>query len=160
MSAVAETSSAGGISAYELERGKPMPSLSHSVIQTNLLVGFAGNKKWRALSELSLKLGGRDGTPDISVFPRVPIDFTRDVVKTTTPPVMIVEILSPTQGSVELMERVDHYLSNGVQSAWVVEPVFGDVLVCTTDGKRQKYSGGVVTDPVTGLSVDLGAVFA
>jgi Uma2 family endonuclease len=160
MSAVAEPSSAEAVSAYEVERGKPMPSMNHGVIQTNLLVGFANHPQWRAISEVGLKLGGREGTPDISVFPRVAIDFTRDVVKTTTPPAMIVEILSPTQGSVELMERVDHYLANGVKSAWVVEPVFGDVLVCTVDGQRQKFSGGVVTDPVTGLSVDLAAIFA
>ncbi len=148
------------MSAYELERGKPMPSMNHGVIQSNILGTFFNHPQWRAVSEVALRLGGLDGIPDISIFPRASIDFTRDIVKQTTAPVMVIEILSPTQGSVSVMERVDSYLSNGVQSAWVIEPVFGDVLICTADGKRQKYTGGVVTDPATGLSVDLAAIFA
>lgn len=148
------------ISDYERERGKPMPSLNHSIVQTRLIVQLASNPQWQVCSELSLRLAERDGTPDLSIYPSRSTDFTRDVIRETTPPTMVVEILSPSQGSVVVMERVDHYLANGVQSAWVVEPVFGDVLVCTADGKRQKYSSGIVTDPITGLSVDLAQVFA
>jgi Uma2 family endonuclease len=148
------------LSAYELERGKPMPSLNHGIIQSNMIVEFAKDRRWRPVSELTVKLAGREGTPDISILPRQPVDFTRDVIKPATAPTMIVEILSPTQGSVEIMERVDHYLANGVQTAWVVEPVFGDVLVCEANGKRTKFSSGVVTDPATGLTADLSVVFS
>lgn len=148
------------ISDYERERGKPMPSFNHSIVQTQLIVALSKSPDWRVCSELSLRLGERDGTPDLSVYPHRPADFTRDIIRETTPPTMVVEILSPSQGSGTILERVDHYLAHGVQSAWVVEPVFGDVLICTADGKRQKFSSGIVVDPVTGLSADLSQVFA
>jgi Uma2 family endonuclease len=148
------------ISDYELERGKPMPSWNHSIIQSNLIVALSSSEQWRVCSELNLRLGDRDGIPDLSIYPRQKVDFTRDSIRAIVAPTTIIEILSPTQGSVSVMERVDHYLANGVKSAWVVEPVFGDVLVCTADGKREKFSSGIVTDAATGLSVDLARIFA
>lgn len=148
------------ISDYERERGKPMPSWNHSIIQSNLIVALASSPQWQVHSELSVRLGERDGTPDLSLYPKQRTDYTRDTIRATQAPTMVVEILSPTQGSVTVMERVDHYLANGVKSAWVVEPVFGSILVCTADGQRVRYSDGVITDPATGLSVELARIFA
>lgn len=148
------------ISDYERERGKPMPSWNHSIIQSRLIRYLPLEDKWDCHSELSLRLGNRDGTPDLCIYPHLKTDFTRDTIRATAAPTMVVEILSPTQGSVTVMEHVDHYLANGVKSAWVVEPVFGSILVCTADGQRVRYSNGIVTDPATGLSVDLASIFA
>lgn len=148
------------VSDYEKERGKPMPSWNHSIIQSRLIRLLPLDDNWDCHSELTLRLGDRDGTPDLSIYPHQKTDFTRDFVRATEPPTTVVEILSPTQGSVIVMERVDHYLAHGVKSAWVVEPVFGSILVCTADGQRVRYSNGTVTDPATGLSVDLARIFA
>jgi len=84
---------------YEEERGKPMPSMNYGAIQANLIVQFARQEEFRIVSELSLELDGQPLTPDLSIYPREPLNLRRDTIKRTDPPLLVVEILSPTQGS-------------------------------------------------------------
>src|SRR2546428_1341296 len=107
---------------YEQERGKPMPSKNHGIVQTNITVEFAKHKEYRVMSELSLELNGRPLTPDLSVYPRRPVDFRHDTVCRTDPPLLVVEILSPTQGLLGVMDKIEAYLQSGVKSCWVVNP--------------------------------------
>jgi hypothetical protein len=65
------------ISDYELERGKPVPSKLHGSIQSQLVlnIGVAYPAKFSVFSELSLKLGGWESVPDISIFPKMEMDY-------------------------------------------------------------------------------------
>src|SRR6266700_2331388 len=87
---------------YEEERGKPMPSTNHSIAQTNLIVELARNREYRVHSELTLDINGKSYTPDLSVYPRVPVDWRHDVSRRPDPPLMVVEIFSPQQGTQEV----------------------------------------------------------
>ena len=61
---------------YELERGKPMPSLKHAFIQRNLLLPNAGlGPDYLVLPELGLALDAQKALPDVSVwcFPAPPL---------------------------------------------------------------------------------------
>jgi Uma2 family endonuclease len=155
-----ETAVIDNVGSYERERGKPMPSRNHAIVQMNLGIEFARNKQYRVLSELALDLGGRPFTPDLSVYPRQPVDFRHDDVRVTEPPLLTVEIFSPTQGYQELMDKVDAYLNNGVKSCWVVNPPQRAITIYLVDGSEKTYVEGEVKDPVTGLSADLHAVFS
>src|ERR1041385_4597563 len=95
---------------YEQERGKPTPSRNHSIVEANLGTELAKHKDFRVMTELSLELNGRPLTPDLSVYPRQPVDFRHDQVQLTEPPVTVVEILSPTQGSLAVMDKMGFYL--------------------------------------------------
>jgi Uma2 family endonuclease len=145
---------------YEQERGKPLPSNNHSIAQMNLGIELAKDKGYRIMSELSLELSGRPLTPDLSVYRREPVDFRYDEVHLTEPPVLVVEILSPIQGMLAVMEKVQAYLQNGVKSCWVVNPPQKAISIYTPDGATKIYAEGVVKDPVTGLTADLNAVFS
>ena len=145
---------------YERERGKPMPSENHAIVQSNLLVEFAKSREYRVLSELSLELDGRPLTPDLSVYRRKPADFRHDNVRLTEPPLLVVEILSPTQGSLEVMEKVDAYLKNGVKSCWMINPPQRAITIYTPDGGFKTVSEGVIKDPATGLTAELDVVFS
>ena len=68
---------------YEQERGKPMPSKNHGIVQMNLGIEFAKHQDYRTLSELSLELNGRPFTPDLSVYPRQPANFRHETRRIT-----------------------------------------------------------------------------
>jgi Uma2 family endonuclease len=114
------------LSDYEKERGKPLPSFSHGTIQADLIIALGEHRsEFSIVSELSLELpveskggeaNGNAGsgdraamvratrrttalrvTPDISVYRKKEVDWTHDVVRMTEPPLLAVEIVSPTQ---------------------------------------------------------------
>ena len=146
--------------AYEEERGKPMPSNNHGAVQMNLGGEFLKHREFRVISELSLLLGERDFVPDLSIYRREPLDLRHDQVRRTDPPLVAVEIYSPTQGSLEIMEKVDAYLAAGVLSVWVVSPPIRNVTIFTPDGREHPFSAGVATDPAIGVTADLAVVFS
>ena len=146
---------------YEEERGKPMPSKNHGFIEMNLGLEFAKDRGFRPGSEITLELvPGVTKVPDLSVCPRQPLDLRHDVVRPSEPPVLVVEIVSASQGLEEIFEKVDFYLAHGVKSVWVVTPPLREVTIFLPDGSQQSHHGGVVRDPATGITADLEAVFA
>ena len=145
--------------SYEEERGKPTPSANHARIQIRLGAEFLQHRQYDTYSELSLRLGFRPLVPDLSVYPAGPMDLRHDETERTEPPLLVVEILSPSQGPHSVMEKIDHYLAHGVKSCWLVTPPLREVTVFTPDGGQQSHHSGVVTEPATGITADLAAVF-
>jgi Uma2 family endonuclease len=148
------------LTEYEQERGKPMPSTNHAVAQFNLILALQRYKdRYSILPELSLELAGRPLVPDISIYPKLAIDWRHDEVKKTEPPLMVIEILSPKQSLDEVVRKADAYLEGGVQSCWVVQPVLETIAVLLPGEKPKVYSTGEVTDPPSGITVKLEEVF-
>ena len=149
------------LSDYERERGKPVPSFNHGIIQAQLGAEFLPHPDYNVGSEITLDLGTPPNpTPDILVFKKAKLDLRRDKIRTTEPPVSVVEILSPTQGSFELMQRLDRYFEHGIRSCWVVYPTSASVTIYDADGTEKTWSEGVVEDTTTGLTADLDRVFS
>jgi len=148
------------LSDYEKERGKPMPSKLHSVVQTNLTIALSGHPSYTVLSELTLELDGRELTPDLSVYERLDVDFTEDELRMTEPPLLTVEIASPTQGIQELIDKIRFLLGAGVQSSWLVQPQLRTITVYSGDMASNTYSEGTVADPNLDLEVDHTDVFS
>ncbi len=146
---------------YEEERGKPMPSRNHAVIQMRLCLEFSKHGEFDLLPEVTLELvPGRWLVPDISVCPRVALNLRRDTVRLTEPPLLAVEIVSSSQGLEEILEKVEFYLAQGVKSVWMITPPLREVTVFLPDGSQQSHHAGEVRDPATGLTADLETVFA
>ena len=115
------------LSDYEKERGKPMPNLCHGVLESaiaaKLLSGAGG--RYRVAIELTLEfIDGLVLTPDISVLTKRPVDWGREPARCRDLPLMVVEILSPSQGYATTVEKIDAYFARGVQSVWEVNPAF------------------------------------
>jgi len=148
------------LSEYEVERGKPMPSLNHSAVQTSLIVAFSRHlEKYSILSELSLELDGTPYVPDISVYPRISVDWQHDHVKQTDPPLTVVEILSPTQSLDALIRKAEAYFEAGVRSCWIVQPVVESIVVLEPRKKLKVHASGEVVDPPTGITVKIEEIF-
>ncbi|WKN43717.1 Uma2 family endonuclease [Tunicatimonas pelagia] len=122
------------LSEYELERGKPMPSTIHSLVQGNLvyLLKANYNKTYHILPELSLDTPEKPSVPDIAIYPKFEIDWRNDTIKRNDVPLATVEILSPTQSLDELVEKAHRYFQSGVSSCWIVLPSMKAIAVYTS----------------------------
>ena len=155
-----DTISDDTISDYERERGKPMPSKAHGYTQSNLNIALAEFRdRYTIFSELTFELDGRELTPDLSVYPKTEVDLVHDEVRATDPPLLAVEIASPTQNVQDLVKKIEFLLETGVQSCWLVQPPLRTVTLFpdTLDGTT--VSSGSFTDPVLDIKVSIDAIF-
>lgn len=146
---------------YEQERGKPMPSKNHAIIQTRLVAYFdrAYGDRLDALSELSLQLPDQKVVPDLAIYPKVAFDPLNDETSMTQVPLGVVEIISPSQGQEELIEKARRYFEAGVQSYWLVNPAFKIIHVTHDARSFRTVTEGLLRDEVLGVEVELGVVF-
>jgi Uma2 family endonuclease len=130
----------------ELYNGKvvfKMPTFAHGVIQANigkkigiylesnpvgLLSGDANYRLWPERTKESR-------APDLSFIlkERLPADLYRYL---PLAPDLAIEILSPDDRFMQVMDKVDEYLSQGVKMVWVVIASTREVLVCTSQSKH------------------------
>lgn len=148
------------LSAYELERGKPMPSKNHGKLQFRIAKAISDNSgdRFDILTEVSLELS-KPVTPDIAVFPAETSDWLDDEIKVKRAPLAVVELLSPTQGNQELIDKLDIYFEAGVQSCWIVIPRFRLINVFTTKHEYKAFMQGELRDEKLGIQIDLESVF-
>ncbi len=148
-------------SEYEIERGKPMPSFNHAVIQARIskeiLVQY--EEQFTVGSEMSLISTTPPTVPDLSIFPTTPINWMQDEVKVTRIPLTVVEILSPSQTVTELTDKAKLFFSTGVKSYWLVQPSFRIIMVLRPDEEELVFHNDILTDPTNGISLDLKKVF-
>src|SRR5262249_57612396 len=57
------------------------------------------------------------------------------------PPFLVIEVLSPDDRAEDVQDKVDDYLSFGVQYAWVVNPRTRRGYVYTTEAMREAKDG-------------------
>ncbi len=137
-----------------------MPSRNHARAQANLIIEFHRDIRFDVLSELTLQLGGRPFTPDLSVFPKRPFDWSNDTVRETEPPLAVVEVFSPRQGYLDVLEHVARFIEAGVKSVWVLVPPLRTITIYHAQEPPKTFSEGTALDPATGLAAEVGAVFS
>ncbi len=149
-------------SDYETERGKPMPSKNHAIIQGNL--HFNLRKKYEGkysfLPEIKLNLPIKDRVPDLAIYP--PMDYVRgaDEIRMKQPPLGVIEILSPQQNVTELMQKRGEYFLAGVKSHWIVVPDLDTIYVFySPDDYDVYFKKDVVHDKALGIEIALADIF-
>ena len=148
------------VSEYELERGKPMPSQNHAVVQSSIIAALVRDaKEYSILTELSLDLNGNPFVPDISIYPKLDLHPLQDEIKKTEPPVIVIEILSPTQPLDDVIKKAHAYLKAGVGASWLVQPALETVTVLVAGEKPKFYTSGDVADSATGITVNVEEIF-
>jgi Uma2 family endonuclease len=144
---------------YYQERGKSMPSINHSIVQMRIGAFLLRDERYTVASELALNLNGWKSTPDIVVYPYRTIDWLHDEVRSTEPPLLTVEIVSPSQNVTDLVEKAEQYLASGVQSAWVVQPALRLISILTKGAQPITYTTGTLTDPALGITLQMEEIF-
>jgi Uma2 family endonuclease len=151
------------LSEYEIERGKPMPSRLHAIVQKRLIVYLSihYDGKYEFLPELALDTPGQKSIPDIAIDEYAPIDFSQDEIKQKEPPLGTIEILSPTQILQILLDKTNEYFSFGVKSCWVVIPPLKSIYVFKAPNDYKVFShDDILRDPNLNIEVPLGVIFA
>jgi Uma2 family endonuclease len=78
-------------------------------------------------------------------------------------PVLVVEILSPSDKHEEITEKVQAYLEAGVKLVWVADPAFHTITVYATDAPPQLFNETQTLDAaphLLGFSVAVRSIFA
>ncbi|MDM8550549.1 Uma2 family endonuclease [Desulfobacterales bacterium HSG2] len=137
------------------------PSCHHAYIAGNLITAFNNLKKYSVFSELTLEIGGKEHIPDICLYPKRKIDFSvDDIIRMKEMPLLTVEILSPTQGSQEALDKFKIYFGAGIKSCWLVVPITRSVIVYSEAEKYQRFHTGDVVDGVLDIHLPIEDIFA
>lgn len=78
-------------------------------------------------------------------------------------PVLVVEILSPSDVHEDVVEKIDAYIDCGVKVVWVVDPDYRTVTVYRPDAQPRLYAGDDPIDAephLPGFRAAVGAFFA
>ena len=146
------------VSDYEKERGKPMPSLNHGLIQSKLIVLLSSFKQFTIGSEITLDLSPKT-TPDILIFNKRKPNWQHDEKRVTEMPLTVIEILSGTQGMENFDEKLTRYFNAGIKSVWLVQPFIETIAVFLPNQKPKVFSTGELFDEVTGIRLSLSEIF-
>lgn len=152
-----------GLSNYEVERGKPMPSLNHSFIQYRIgkLIDKKYEGKFFPLPELSLAIDDTPKIPDLAIYDRLAIDLAFDKTKFAEMPLCVVEILSPKQNIGDLIAKSYAYFDAGVLSYWLVIPELRTIYVFSAKGEYEVYAkADLLKDTKARIELDLEQVFS
>jgi Uma2 family endonuclease len=137
---------------------RPLGEFDHGRLQALLAAYFiAREKEWklRTVVEVRIQIAGRRfRIPDITVILE-PGPFTRII---RTPPFICIEILSPEDRMVRVLQRVDDYLAFGVAYVWVLDPQSKHAFVHTKSGVVESKDGILRTENPE-LVVPLAEIF-
>lgn len=127
---------------------KPMPQGKHSTLQSEIVTLInqraKSDKIAYAFPELRCTFAGRSMVPDIAVFEweRIPIDEDGEIMnRIKIAPDWIIEILSPDQSPLEIIEKISFAIKNGTKLGWLISPKEKKVLVFQGDRLPETKSG-------------------
>lgn len=150
------------LSDYELERGKPMPDLNHSIIQRRLLLRFDRRyeNRFMILPEINVKLLKRERVPDLAVYPPLAFNPRQNQLVMTKLPICAIEILSEMQKLSDLMTKNDEYFEAGVLSYWLVLPQLQSIYVFHSADEYNIFTRkDILKDKVLDIELDLSEIF-
>ncbi len=150
------------LSPYEIERNKPMPNLTHGLIQANLIVQLAikYGTLYSIASEVALETLPTGSTPDIVIYPKRKMNLVSETAKQTEPPLVTIEIQSPSQSNEEMILKAYKYLEFGAKTSWIVYPAMRAVAVYSSPDHYEFFRDDeTLKDSVVDIEVDLGKIF-
>jgi Uma2 family endonuclease len=149
-------------STYEKERGKPPPTLLHSMAQSNLTHELVRkyDEQYDILPEIDIVLNDWKICPDIAIYPLQNTDNQRDILFMTNPPLVAIEILSYPVVLDDLIKNANQYFENNTKSYWLVIPILQNIYVY-----EQPYNytifrkTEILKDNNLGIEMDLTKIF-
>jgi Uma2 family endonuclease len=151
----------------------PSPSIKHQRISGNLYVKFRNFLEgkpcevFHAPMDIELKNEKVDGTkiviPDLSIICDKS-GFTDS--KYIGVPTLIVEILSPSNQTHDLITKLNLYMNYGVKEYWIVNPMLKSVTVYTLNDEEMYLQhdikteiGSITSNILSGFNIELKEIF-
>jgi Uma2 family endonuclease len=152
--------------------GIDMGSINHSLTQAKLTSLLDDDERFTVLTELSLDISQYDFSkygikakeevkPDICMYSN-DIGFQKfDIVRMTEMPLLVIEILSPSQGPKELKDKIRVYFDLGVKSCWLVIPDAQLISVYTKQGDFTNFDmrDNEVVDEIMDIHLPIPKIF-
>jgi Uma2 family endonuclease len=137
------------------------PSYHHAYLSSNLIAVLHRLKNYSVFSELTIQIEGKDYVPDVCLYPKKPINFaSSDIIKMTELPLLAIEVLSPTQGTQEVIDKFKIYFAAGIKSCWLIIPPAQTIVVYNTEENAKTFNRGHLIDEKMSIRVSLKAIFA
>ncbi|MEZ4706130.1 MAG: Uma2 family endonuclease [Caldilineaceae bacterium] len=143
-------------------------SFNHSLVQSNLAYLLRKYTEFSAFNELSLDASSLDKSrfpyvkdeliPDVCVYSKRSI-LNVDILRMTEMPPLVIEVISPRQGTLSIIEKFQAYFALGIQSCWLIDPATEIVRVYHPDQEPQTFSVGEVIDKVVGIKFPVAEIF-
>lgn len=162
-----------GIVYDEADQGDDMTKRNHQHSLTEATLAYLLNA-WRRSSgmfcqvhsgEVGCELTGQTVSVgiDVAIFPQsVVAGISSDFPFIVGTPLLAVEILSPSDKTSGIQQKVDLYLKSGVELVWVVDPHFRTVVVHRNGHVPEMYASGsllVGEDALPGLKIAVTEIF-
>lgn len=135
-------------------------SYNHSKITYRLAKTLSRyDEQYDILPELEFELQYGRVKPDIAICKQGKIDWLRDIIRPSTPPLLAIEILSPRQALSDLTDKaLDVYFPSGTTVVWIIIPHFKQVTVMTPN-HQEIVTFGKLIDKNTGIEIPLESIF-
>jgi Uma2 family endonuclease len=162
MELLTETVAERELSAYEIERNKPMPTLLHGAIQSNLVfeIRLKYQNQFRVASEVLLDTQPYGSTPDVILYPFGDLDYQNDPSRRTDAPLLSIEIQSASQSTKDMTSKLEPYFSFGIKSCWIIAPDFKAIFVYSSPYHYDFfYEKDMVKDSVLGIEISVEKIF-
>ena len=149
---------------YELIDGiklmSPRPSKTHQHISGNLyfeLRTLLKDKPCKPIQEVDLVLDENNLVPDLMVI----CNETFEGKRQETPPLIAIEIVSPSSASLDYFTKRLKYEHLGVQEYWIVSPDEKCIVVINfVTGQQERFCEGQVTSyALPEVQIDLNKIF-
>jgi Uma2 family endonuclease len=132
--------------------------LEHRLLQSAVSAWFwMRQKEWNILPLVAQRVQvapTRFRVPDVTVLGS---DQLREPI-VTTPPLILIEVLSKDDTLRSMRERGDDYLNFGVQHIWILDPGTRRAYICNRTGFQEPESG-ILTVPGTPIRLVLNELF-
>lgn len=154
----------------DIEETEKLGSFNHSYVQAKLATLLVTQTPYTVCSELSLDMSQLDwtklqvksqseATPDLCLYPKRGLSEPYDILRMTEMPLLIIEILSPRQGTQDILEKFGVYFAAGVQSCWLVDPLTKMIAVYYTIRERYIFSSDDIVDEALNIRLPFNEIF-
>jgi len=136
------------------------PSYHHAYLSSHLIIALSRLKEYSIFSELTLQIDGKDYIPDICLYPKRQIKFASgDILKMTEMPLLAIEVLSPTQGMLEIVDKFRIYFAAGIKSCWLIIPMAQSVVIYNSIEDAKTFNSGDLIDAAMSIQLPIVAIF-
>ncbi|MEN8218962.1 MAG: Uma2 family endonuclease [Pseudomonadota bacterium] len=147
-----------------------MGSVNHSIMQAKMSSLLINDDRFTVMTELSLDISQHDFSqysikdeikPDICVYPNSMDLQDIDILKMTEMPLLVIEILSPSQSLEFLKNKLYAYFSLGVKSCWLAIPSIEAIDVYSQPKQHRTFTmnDSEVVDEVIDIRLPIHKMF-
>jgi len=136
------------------------PSYHHAYLSSRIIAVLSEFKDYSIFSELTLRIEDKNYVPNISLYKKRKINFkSGDILQMTEMPLLAIEILSPSQGTQEIVEKFHLYFQAGIKSCWLVIPLTESITVYSSPDNAETFYKDKILDKQLTIEFPINKIF-